>query len=42
MLILSSLPFKLTGILIGDGWVDPQLQINNYDSYLNSVGVVSN
>jgi hypothetical protein len=28
--------------LLGDGWVDPELQINNYDSFLNSVGVVSN
>lgn len=29
------------GVLIGDGWVDPIQQINNYDSFLSSVGVVS-
>jgi carboxypeptidase C (cathepsin A) len=28
--------------MIGGGFVDPILQINNYDSYLNSVGIVSN
>jgi hypothetical protein len=27
--------------MIGDGYVDPLLQINNYDSFLSSVGVVS-
>ena len=30
------------GIAIGDGWVDPYSQINQYDSYLYSVGIVSN
>lgn len=33
---------KVAGVLIGDGWVDPISQANNYDSYLNSVGAVSN
>lgn len=33
---------KLGGIAIGDGWTDPVIQINFYDSYLYSVGVVSN
>jgi hypothetical protein len=28
--------------MIGDGWVDPQIQSNYYDSYLNSIGAVSN
>lgn len=32
----------LAGIAIGDGWTDPESQINQYDSYLYSVGVVSN
>lgn len=27
---------------IGDGWTDPFNQVNQYDSYLYSVGVVSN
>ena len=31
---------KLAGISIGDGWTDPLNQINFYDSYLWSVGVV--
>jgi len=37
-----TLGFNLQGIMIGGGFVDPINQINNYDSYLNSVGVVSN
>lgn len=28
--------------MIGDGWVDPLSQSNNYDSYMNSVGVIAN
>lgn len=28
------------GISIGDGWTDPINQVNYYDSYLWSVGVV--
>lgn len=31
---------KLTGISIGDGWTDPINQVNYYDSYLWSVGIV--
>ena len=31
----------LGGIAIGDGWVDPYSQINQYDSYLYSVGIVA-
>jgi carboxypeptidase C (cathepsin A) len=31
----------LEGIAIGDGWTDPYNQINYYDSYLYSVGIVS-
>ena len=27
---------------IGDGWTDPYNQVNQYDSYLYSVGVVAN
>jgi carboxypeptidase C (cathepsin A) len=30
------------GVAIGDGWTDPVNQINHYDSYLYSVGIVSN
>jgi carboxypeptidase C (cathepsin A) len=30
------------GVAIGDGWTDPYNQINFYDSYLYSVGIVSN
>ena len=37
----SSLGINLAGIMIGDGYVDPEYQINNYDSFLHSVGVVS-
>lgn len=37
----TKLNVKLTGISIGDGWTDPINQINYYDSYLSSVGVVS-
>lgn len=33
---------NLRGIAIGDGWTDPINQVNFYDSYLWSVGVVSN
>jgi vitellogenic carboxypeptidase-like protein len=33
---------KLEGIAIGDGWTDPINQINYYDSYLYSAGIVSN
>lgn len=32
----------MEGIAIGDGWTDPYNQINQYDSYLYSVGIVSN
>lgn len=32
---------NLEGIAIGDGWTDPYNQINQYDSYLYSVGVVA-
>lgn len=30
----------LKGVAIGDGWTDPLNQVNYYDSYLSSVGVV--
>jgi carboxypeptidase C (cathepsin A) len=33
---------NLEGVAIGDGWTDPTNQINHYDSYLYSVGIVSN
>jgi carboxypeptidase C (cathepsin A) len=29
-------------VLIGDGLVDPLNQFNNYDSYLNAAGIISN
>jgi hypothetical protein len=28
--------------MLGDAWVDPINQDNNYDSFLSSVGIVSN
>jgi hypothetical protein len=31
---------KLAGISIGDGWTDPMNQVNYYDSFLWSVGIV--
>ncbi len=34
------LKFKVGGVMIGDGWTDPINQINYYDTYLWSVGVV--
>jgi len=37
--LLDSITFG--GIAIGDGWVDPYSQINQYDSYLYSVGIVA-
>lgn len=39
---LANTMINLEGIAIGDGWTDPQTQINHYDSYLYSVGVSSN
>ena len=33
---------RFVGVAIGDGWTDPEHQINYYDSYLYSVGIVSN
>lgn len=33
---------KLSGVAIGDGWVDPINQVNYYDSLLYSAGIVSN
>lgn len=39
---LSSTGIVFGGVAIGDGWTDPTNQINYYDSYLYSVGVVSN
>lgn len=39
---LTDLNISVEGIIIGDGWVDPLRQVNFYDSYLWSVGVVSN
>jgi carboxypeptidase C (cathepsin A) len=39
---LNATKIVLEGIAIGDGWTDPQNQINHYDSYLYSVGIVSN
>lgn len=32
---------KLHGISIGNGWIDPINQINFYDSYLWSTGIVT-
>lgn len=39
---LPSTGVILEGVAIGDGWTDPYTQVNQYDSYLYSVGIVSN
>jgi len=36
------LNFNLKGVILGGAWVDPLSQTNNYESFLNSVGAVSN
>jgi carboxypeptidase C (cathepsin A) len=36
----ASTKVKLEGISIGDGWTDPINQVNFYDSFLWSVGIV--
>jgi carboxypeptidase C (cathepsin A) len=36
----TTLKFKLGAVAIGDGWTDPMNQINYYDTYLWSVGVI--
>jgi hypothetical protein len=33
---------KLGGIAIGNGWTDPVNQVNFYDSFLWSVGIIGN
>lgn len=38
----TSLGFNLAGVSIGDGWTDPVNQVNHYDSFLWSVGVIGN
>ena len=38
----TKLMFNLAGVSIGDGWTDPMNQVNFYDSYLWSVGVIGN
>lgn len=39
---LSETNIVLEGVAIGGAWTDPYDQVNQYDSYLYSVGVVSN
>lgn len=39
---LDATGISFQGVAIGDGWTDPYSQINFYDSYLYSVGIVSN
>lgn len=38
----NSLQFNLQGVAIGNGWTDPTNQVNYYDSFLWSVGVIGN
>ena len=38
----TKLKFNLAGVSIGDGWTDPLNQVNFYDTYLWSVGVIAN
>lgn len=40
ILFNDTLKFKLGAVAIGDGWTDPINQINYYDTYLWSVGVI--
>lgn len=37
---LNDTKITLTGLIIGDGWTDPINQLNYYDSYLWSIGVI--
>lgn len=39
---MSKTNITFEGVAIGDGWTDPINQLNFYDSYLYSVGIVSN
>jgi glycosyltransferase involved in cell wall biosynthesis len=39
---MSKTNITFEGVAIGDGWTDPVNQMNFYDSYLYSVGIVSN
>ena len=36
-----TLGFNLKGVMIGGAYVDPETQVNFYDSYMYSVGIVS-
>lgn len=38
----TQLKINLQGVAIGDGWTDPLNQVNYYDSFLWSVGVIGN
>ena len=38
---LQSNGIQLKGVAIGDGWTDPVNQVNYYDSYLFSTGIVA-
>jgi serine carboxypeptidase-like clade 2 len=38
----SETGMQFKGVMIGNGWVDPINQINYYDSYLWSVGIIEN
>jgi len=40
LLTNDSIKFKVGGVSIGDGWTDPINQVNYYDTYLWSVGVI--
>jgi carboxypeptidase C (cathepsin A) len=36
----SSWSSRVAGVIIGDGWTDPINQINYYDTYLWSLGII--
>ncbi len=38
---INKLP-PLSGVIIGDGWTDPERQLMGYDSYAYSIGLISN
>ncbi len=38
---IENMGIDFRGTAIGDGWTDPINQVNYYDSYLSSVGVIA-
>jgi carboxypeptidase C (cathepsin A) len=36
-----TLKFRIRGVILGGGWVDPERQGNHYDSVVGAAGIVS-